>query len=169
MNGIAGLDDTDRFLLSLLQDKFPLSTDPWSLVARDAGIPTEEVLARLSALSSRGILHNVSPVIETRKMGYAASTLIGLKLPSDKIGETAAIINGYSEVSHNYERNHEYNLWFTLTCRDGNELERIKQEILTRCDIQNDTVLDLPIKTRFKIRVKFRIPDLLEDQPYGWS
>jgi len=71
-------------------------------------------------------------------------------------------------VSHNYERNHEYNLWFTLTCRDEQELERIKGEILTRCSIQEDRVLDLPMKTRFKIRVKFRIPDLLEDKNHGW-
>lgn len=168
MSSIAELDFTDRFLLSLLQEQFPLSTDPWSVVARDAGITTEEVLARLSGLSSRGVLQSVGPVIETRKIGYTASTLIGLRVPPDKIGQTAAIINGYPEVSHNYERNHEYNLWFTLTCRDGSELSRIKHEILTRCDIQNDRVLDLPMKTRYKIRVKFRIPDLLEDRPYGW-
>ncbi len=168
MSGITDLDFTDRFLLSLLQDEFPLSTDPWSVVAGEAGITTGEVLARLSKLSSRGVLQNVSPVIETRKIGYGASTLIGLRVPPDKIGETAAFINRYPEVSHNYERDHRYNLWFTLTCRDNSGLERIKQEILTSCDIPEDRVLDLPMKSRYKIRVKFRIPDLLEDNPYGW-
>ena len=168
MKSAEELDFTDRFLLSLLQDKFPLSADPWSAVAREAGISTGEVLSRLSALKARGVLQSVGPVIETKKLGCNASTLIGLSIPGDKIGETAAVINGYREVTHNYERNHEYNLWFTLTCRDEQELERIKGEILTRCSIQEDRVLDLPMKTRFKIRVKFRIPDLLEDKNHGW-
>jgi siroheme decarboxylase len=167
MNNIPDLDFTDRLLLSLLQDEFPLSADPWGSVAQEAGISTDEVLDRLSDLSSRGILRSIGPVIETRKIGYAASTLIGLKLPPEKIEETAAIINGYPGVSHNYERDHEYNLWFTLACRSMDELQQIKQEILSRGKIPEDRVLDLPIKTRFKIQVKFRIPALLEDTGHG--
>jgi siroheme decarboxylase len=167
MNNIPDLDFTDRLLLSLLQEEFPISADPWDRVAQETGISTDEVLARLSDLSSKGILRCIGPVIETRKLGYAASTLIGLKLPPEKIEESAAIINGYPGVSHNYERDHEYNLWFTLACRSMDELQQIKQEILSRCKIPEDRVLDLPIKTRFKIQVKFRIPDLLEDTGYG--
>jgi siroheme decarboxylase len=167
MNRVPDLDFTDRLLLSLLQNEFPLRADPWDRVAEETGISTDEVLARLTDLSSKGILRGIGPIIETRKIGYAASTLIGLKVPQEKIEETAAIINEYPGVSHNYERDHEYNLWFTLACRSMDELGQVKQEILSRCNIPEERVLDLPIKTRFKIQVKFRIPDMLEDSGYG--
>ena len=159
MNDITTMDRTDRLLLSLLQERFPLSVNPWDLVAREAGISPEEVLSRLSDLSARGILKNIGPVVETKKIGFEASTLIGLKIPPCSIEETAAIINRYPQVSHNYLRDHAYNIWFTLVCRDEKELEAIKQELLSMGDIPGDQVLDLPVKKRFKIQVKFRIPD----------
>jgi siroheme decarboxylase len=147
-------------LLSIVQDRFPLVPDPWESIAVELGIPHEEVLERLRNLSSQEILFSIGPVIEINRAGPGSSTLIAMKVHEKRVGEVAGIINEYPEVSHNYLRNHEYNLWFTLSCDNREKLLRTKQEILARCGVPEDEVLDLPTQRRFKIHVRFRIPGI---------
>jgi siroheme decarboxylase len=148
-------DFVDRLLLQFLQDEFPLEPDPWQVLGQKLNLSGEEVLRRVRNLRSCGILRGICPILESGKVGIGASTLVALRIPDGRVEEIAQTINGYPQVSHNYLRDHEYNLWFTLGARDRVELELILHQIKDRCRINGRDVLDLPIKRRFKIDVRF--------------
>jgi DNA-binding Lrp family transcriptional regulator len=153
----AQTDDMDRALLQLLQDDFPVTAYPWDEIGGRLHIPAEEVIERITRLSRDHALRSIGPVIEASAIGLTASTLMGLEVPEERFSEVARIINAYDAVSHNYRRNHRINLWFTITCRDREELNRVREEILTQCDLNGREVLDLPVKKRFKIDVRFSL------------
>jgi siroheme decarboxylase len=149
------LDRGDRALLALLQDDFPLERDPWSALGRQLGLPGEAVLARCRRLAEDGVLRMIGPVVEARRVGLSASTLVAMRVPPGAIEEVAAIVNGYDEVSHNYRRDHEFTLWFTLTAQDRARLEEVVAEISGRSGIGPPDLIELPTVRRFKIDVRF--------------
>jgi DNA-binding Lrp family transcriptional regulator len=159
------LDPLDRLLLQLLQDRFPLEADPWDVLGQHISLPSDDVLDRVRRLQSSGILRGICPILESGKAGIGASTLVALKVESGKIDRIARIINGFPEVSHNYLRNNPYNIWFTIGARDREELGRILGEIRERCGLNGCDMIELPVKRRFKIDVRF--PVISEDEYHG--
>jgi DNA-binding Lrp family transcriptional regulator len=154
------LDTLDRQLLEVLQDDFPLAPRPWREIGDRIGIPEGEVLRRVRRLTGEGIMLTVSPVLESARIGLAASTLVGMRVPPDRVDRFASIINREPGVSHNYLRDHDYNLWFTLAAPDGADLRRTVEEIAARTGVSPADLLDLPAVRRFKIGVRFRFsPD----------
>ncbi len=149
------LDRLDRQLLALLQDDFPLERDPWSALGRRLGLPGEAVLARCRRLADDGVLRMIGPVVEARHVGLSASTLVAMRVPPDAIDEVAAIVNACDEVSHNYRREHDFSLWFTLTAPDRARLEAVVAEIASRTGIGPPDLIELPTVRRFKIDVRF--------------
>ena len=158
MTAAPALDAIDWKVLQILQDEFPLERRPWQSIGRRLKIPEAEVKGRVERLFKEGVLRSITPVLETRKVGLFASTLIALRVPEERLMEVAAIISEYESVSHSYERNHEYNLWFTLALPDEESLEREIQEILKRARISPEDVLNLPVMQRFKLDVRYRFP-----------
>lgn len=157
MKAAGRLDRVDKRLLQLAQDEFPLTHRPWASIGNRLGITEEEVLERLSRLCKKGIVRKVGPALDAGRVGLRASTLIAMKVPDDGIRKVAKLISEYEEVSHCYQRDHEYTLWFTVTARDEIELKKTLEEIKRRSDIAEDDVLDLrPTKT-FKIDVRFQL------------
>ncbi|MFA7563253.1 MAG: AsnC family transcriptional regulator [Methanoculleus sp.] len=153
-------DITDRRLLEVLQDNFPLASRPWREIGDRIGIPEAEVLRRVRRLTGEGVVLTVSPILESARIGLSASTLIGMRVPEERVDELAAIINREPGVSHNYLRDHDYNLWFTLAAPDGDALRRTVGEIAVRTGVAPADLLDLPAVRRFKIGVRFRFfPD----------
>jgi len=151
-------DRVDRLLLQLLQDEFPLEADdPWGVLGGKLSISGEEVLHRVNRLRASGILRGICPILESGKAGIGASTLVALHLPAGRVEEVAMIINDFPQVSHNYLRDHRYNLWFTLGARDREELEQLLQEIRDRCGLNGMNMIELPVKRRFKIDVRFPV------------
>ncbi|HNT07734.1 MAG: HTH-type transcriptional regulator Ptr1 [Euryarchaeota archaeon ADurb.Bin009] len=154
------LDILDRQLLEILQDTFPLAPRPWHAIGRRLGIPEGEVLRRVRRLADEGIVLTVSPVIESARIGPVASTLIGMRVPADRVERCASIVNREPGVSHNYLRDHDYNLWFTLAAPDSAALRRTVEDIAARAGVPPADLLDLPAVRRFKIGVRFRFfPD----------
>jgi DNA-binding Lrp family transcriptional regulator len=151
------LDAIDRRLLQIAQDEFPLTLRPWLSIADRLGITEEEVLGRLSRLCGAGIVRKVGPALDARRVGLRASTLVAMKVPSNKIRKVAELVGKYEEVSHCYEREHEYNLWFTVAARNEVELEKMLEEIRCGTDIAEDDVLDLRPTRIFKINVRFQL------------
>jgi DNA-binding Lrp family transcriptional regulator len=129
----------------------------WESIGREVGISGAEVLRRLRLLQTHKVLRSIGPVIEPNKVGLVASSLIGLRVPPERIPEIAALINEYEEVSHNYQRDHTYNIWFTLTGPTWEALARVRDEIRQRAGLGEEDLLDLPRKRRFKIGVRFHI------------
>jgi DNA-binding Lrp family transcriptional regulator len=119
-------------------------------------ITEEEVMSRLKRLHREGIIRKIGPILDARKLGLCASTLIAMKVPEEKLESVVDIINEYKSVSHNYLREHEYNLWFTITTSSKEELKRTVEEIKRRTEIPDTDVLDLPTSRRFKIDVRFQ-------------
>ncbi len=149
------LDRLDRELLALLQDDFPLERDPWSAAGRRLGLSGAEVLERCRRLQSDGVIRMIGAVLEARQVGLAASTLVAMRVPPGAIDEVAALVNSYDEVSHNYRREHDFTLWFTLTAPDRARLEAVVAEISRRSGIDPPDLVELPTVRRFKIDVRF--------------
>jgi DNA-binding Lrp family transcriptional regulator len=148
-------DHIDLLLLNLLQENMPLVPDPWGEIGTCIGIPGHEVLARVKTLADRGIIRQISPVLETGKRYAVVSTLVAIRVPGERIRETAAIISRYPEISHNFRRDHEYALWFTLAAPDTGRIEEIISSISAGAGIDPGDILDLRTIRRYKIHVLF--------------
>lgn len=151
-----GLDPIDRALLQLVQDDFPLDPRPFRAVGERLGLAEREVLERLDRLCRSGVLERIGPVLEATRTGTGASTLVALRLDDDRIDEVAGIVNACDGVSHNYRRDHEYSLWFTLGAPDAARLDAALAGIRDRAGIPETDVLDLRTADRFKVDVRFR-------------
>jgi DNA-binding Lrp family transcriptional regulator len=146
------LDDLDRRLLNLMQGRFPLVARPYAAVAQAAEIPEDEVLARVGRLVDERIIREVTPIYDTRALGYA-SMLVAAKIDADNPHRAAKIVNSHPGVSHNYLRDHDFNLWFTLAVEPDSELGlQGTIDVLQRLT-GAESIRQLPTLTLFKIRM----------------
>jgi DNA-binding Lrp family transcriptional regulator len=151
------LDRTDRQVLQLVQDEFPLIPKVWEAIGTRLGIPAQEALNRVKRLQDAGIIRSIAPVFESARITKRASTLIGVRVPPAQLRDVAAIITAYPGVSHNYERHHEYNLWFTLSAPYPEAIEETLVEIRIKTGLPSGAFLDLPIRKKFKIDVRYTL------------
>ncbi|MBS1263447.1 MAG: putative HTH-type transcriptional regulator [Methanonatronarchaeales archaeon] len=152
----------DKLILDRLQSDFPLTSRPFDTLGEEVGIEGPEVLRRVRNLSEEGYIRRLAPVLSSRKIGYGAAALVAVRVDGDRIEETADFISRYSGVTHNYERAAPgYNLWFTLHARDGDELERVIDEV--RENTPAEEVLPLPATRVFGIGVRFDIEGGVDD------
>ena len=156
IDGIVTLDEADKVLLQNLQDDFPLSTRPWDTLAERLGTTVEDVMGRIRRLNEEGVIRRIGPVLETDRVGLTARTLVLMKVPPERMDEVAGIVSGYEEVTHNYERDHEYNLWFTLITPSQERLEGALASIIDATCVSEDGVLNLPVTGRYKIGVRYK-------------
>jgi DNA-binding Lrp family transcriptional regulator len=146
------LDDADRRLLNLMQGHFPIAARPFGHVAAEAGLSEEEVLARVAHLIEHRIIRQVTPIFDTRALGYS-SMLVAAKVDPENPWRAATIINAHPGVSHNYLRNHEFNIWFTIATEPGSPLGlEGTLEALAR-EAGAESVRQLPTLKLFKIRM----------------
>ena len=151
------LDDTDKKILQLLQEEFPLVEQPWEALSSKLKLPETELFARIKHLCLEGVIQKIGPIVDSSKVGYTIATLVALRVPDDKVDKVAAVINQYGNISHNYEREHEYNVWFTIVAQSQEELTRILNEIIQKTGLRQNDVLNLPTAQRFKIKVNFQL------------
>ncbi len=116
------LTDADAQLLNAVQWSFPLDAAPYAVLADRLGLTEAEVIGRLQAVKEEGVLRQLSAIFDTRALGYT-SALIAAKVDADHIDAAAAVINEHPGVSHNYKRNHDYNLWYTLAVPPGEDFD----------------------------------------------
>jgi len=151
------LDQTDRKLLQVIQDDFPLQQEPWLEISNRLKISEAQVLERLKRLIEAGAVVKIGPVFDSSKIGLKAATLVAMKVPKNQVDKIANVINQYENVSHNYEREDEFNVWFTLAASSHNDLAKKLDEIKQRTGVKDNDVLDLPTINRFKINVRFQL------------
>ncbi len=146
------IDQIDRKLLNLIQADFPLSPEPYREIGETLGINEEEVLARLKNMIDSGLIRRLGGIFDSKMLGYH-STLCAMRVDEKRIDEVAAVVNAYPGVTHNYLREHEFNMWFTLTAPSKEELDQCITRI--KIDTGINDVLILPAQKLFKIKVNF--------------
>lgn len=156
---IAQLDDLDRRLLDRVQTAIPLEPRPFAVLGREVGAAEDEVIGRLRALrGERGVIRQISAIFDTHALGYASS-LVAAKVEPQQLERAAAIISEHPGVSHNYERSHAYNLWYTLAVGPDSRLGlEATVECLHALSGAAATRM-LPTLRLFKIGVRLRMSD----------
>jgi DNA-binding Lrp family transcriptional regulator len=146
------LDERDKRLLNLHQGSFPIATRPYAHVAGIAGVPEDEVLARTKRLLDERIIREVTPIFDTRVLGYS-SMLVAAKVDPANPWRAAKVINSHPGVSHNYLRDHDFNIWFTIATEPGSALGIDGTlDVLQRLT-GAESVRQLPTLRLFKIRM----------------
>ncbi len=150
------MDATDNRLITEIQSGFPVSERPYAEIGERLGISEDEVLERLRAIKQSGEIRRMGASFDSRKLGYS-STLCAARVPPEKLEATVKIINSYINVTHNYERDHEYNVWFTVIAPSRERIAGILGEIEAAAGI--DPIINLPATRLFKIQVDLPVID----------
>ncbi len=174
------LDETDKRLMNLLQSNFPLDPEPFALVAAAAELELDDVLARTKRLLDERIIREITPIFDTRALGYE-SMLVAAKVDSENPQRAAQVVNSHPGVSHNYLRTHDFNLWFTIATPPDSELGLAGTLDVLMREAGAESMRQLPTLTLFKINMNLEMekgtdalaaavdaapPRELERQPY---
>jgi len=155
------MDNLDKEILNEIQWTFPLVSQPYIEIAKKFDISLDEIKKRLTNLKQTGILRQLSAIFDTRRLGYKSS-LVALEIDPDKLDYVAHQINRHPGVSHNYERNHQFNLWFTLAVPPGTDLKTEVDKFSKLPGIKKIRLL--PTIKLFKIGVKL---DMVEEKKHA--
>jgi siroheme decarboxylase len=145
------LEDVDRELLNAVQWDFPLEARPFAALGERLGISEPEVRERVQRVKDTGVLRQLSAIFDTRALGFS-SALVAAKIDPGRIDAAAALISEHPGVSHNYKRNHAYNLWYTIAVPPGEDLDA-HLDVLHR-DSGSLVTRKLPTLKLYKIGVK---------------
>jgi DNA-binding Lrp family transcriptional regulator len=145
------MDEIDKKILNLIQEEFPLLERPFEDIGKKVGISGREVLKRVKELKEKGIIRRIGPILERKKLGYA-SVLCGVHVDENKTVEIALEISALTGVTHNYEREGDLNLWFTITKKTGGEIDRALADLEKTYGLK---IYRFPEKKMFKIKTYF--------------
>ena len=145
------LSSNECRILDMLQSGFPLEPRPYAVMGRALGLTEAEVLAHVRILKAKGIIRRIGPNFQSSALGFR-STLCTAKVPPEKLDSFIAEVNAQPGVTHNYLREHEYNVWFTLI---GPSWEAVCETLDAVSEKTGIAILNLPAKKLYKIRVDF--------------
>ncbi|MBN2062383.1 MAG: AsnC family transcriptional regulator [Deltaproteobacteria bacterium] len=148
------MDKIDRDIINKIQSDFPITRRPFQEIGEHLDISEEEVIDRLEKLKTEGVIRRIGGNFNSRELGYT-STLCAAKVPSEKIDDFVQVVNSYLGVTHNYQRSHDYNLWFTFIAPDMDFINDALEDIRKKTGIE--AILNLPAKRMFKIKVDFEV------------
>jgi len=142
------VDHLDKRLLNIIQAEFPLVSRPFEALGRSLDLAEAEVIERSAHLKKRRVIRQISAIFDTRSLGYRSS-LVAMRVAPERVDEAAAVVNSHPGVSHNYRRNHAFNLWFTLAVPPTGDLERTVQ--LLHAMVGAESARILPTLRLYKI------------------
>jgi siroheme decarboxylase len=146
------LDGVNRLILKEIQRNFPITHRPFLALARKLKLREREIMERVQKLKDAGIIRRIGASFSAPALGFS-STLCAAKVPKRKIAEFVTLVNTYPGVTHNYEREGDYNIWFTLIAPSERKINQILGEISRKTGIKE--ILNLPALQTFKIAVDF--------------
>lgn len=147
------MDSYDKQILDIIQSGFPLVPRPYEAVGHEVGLTGAEVLARVRKLRQQGVIRRMGANFQSQKLGWQ-STLCAASVPEDRIDEFVAEVNRHDGVTHNYLRENDFNIWFTLIAPDMDAVETLLGSITEKTGIK---ILNLPASRLFKIKVDFKM------------
>lgn len=148
----AQLTDLERRLLDAYQRGFPLTPTPFADIAEALAVQEADVLEAIERLQKQGVISRVGAIIKPRTVG--ASTLAAIEVPADRLEEVATLVSEYRGVNHNYEREHQLNLWFVATAIDDAALATMLLDIENRTGLK---VHRLPMIEDYHIDLGFEL------------
>jgi DNA-binding Lrp family transcriptional regulator len=146
------LEQRDRLILNEIQRNFPITHRPFLALARKLKLREKEIVERVQKLKDVGIIRRIGASFNARAVGFT-STLCAARVPREKIEDFVSVVNTYPGVTHNYEREGDYNIWFTLIAPSRKKINQILAEISRKTGVKE--ILDLPALKTFKIAVDF--------------
>jgi siroheme decarboxylase len=148
------MDEIDKKILNMLQNEFPLTPCPFQVVADRLGIGEEDVMKRVKKLKDDGVIRRIGAVFDPRMLGYVSS-LCAARVPKGKMALFTAAVNASPYVTHNYRRNHDYNVWFTIIAPSPASMEDFIGELKSRTGIED--ILKMRAVRTFKIDARFQV------------
>ncbi|MFC1495093.1 AsnC family transcriptional regulator [Thermodesulfobacteriota bacterium] len=148
------MDETDKNLLNQIQSGFPVIPEPFLELGKRLNISEKEVIDRIKRLKEEGVIRRIGGNFNSRKINFT-STLCAAKVPAEKVDKFVDIVNGYKGVTHNYLRNHKYNIWFTFIAPDTEFIEKALNDISEKSGVKD--ILNLPAVKMHKIKVDFEV------------
>lgn len=147
------MDTLDRKIINFLQAGFPLTEQPYLDAANQLGIEEKELLSRLDKLLSEKILSRFGPMYDAQKLGGAFS-LVAVSVPENDYENVTEIINSYTEVAHNYKRDHKLNMWYVLATESPEKIAEVNAEIETRTGLK---VFNMPKLAEYYIGLQLPV------------
>jgi len=146
------MDEIDKKILNILQKEFPLEEQPFLTVGKQCGISEDETISRILKMKDDGIIRRIGAVFDGAKLGRV-STLCAARVPEKKIDNFVKIVNINKNVTHNYRRDDEYNVWFTVSAATAKELKAFLKDIKEKTGVTD--ILDMRAVRTFKINASF--------------
>ena len=146
------MEDTDKAILNRIQSDFPIASRPFEAIGQELGLSEAHVIERVRALKAQGIIRRIGANFVPGKVGFV-STLCAARVPEEKIDHFAQVVNRYPGVTHNYQRDNAFNVWFTFIARSREEIAQSLARIAQETGVE--TILNLPATKVFKIKAHF--------------
>lgn len=150
----AGIDAADRRLLNRIQSDFPITARPFRVIADDLDMAEAEVIDRLGRLRRSGVVRRIGGNFVPHKVGFV-STLCAARVPNDRLADFAEAVNQYPGVTHNYTRDDDYNVWFTVIAPSREAIAAHLAAIARETGVTD--ILNLPATRVYKIRAQFKM------------
>ena len=148
------MDEIDKSILNEIQSGFPITERPFKVLGERLDLQEDEVIERIKNLKSEGVIRRIGGNFDSRNLDFS-STLCAARVPDAKLERFVEVVNGYKGVTHNYLRDNDYNVWFTVIAEDRDAIEACLDEISSETGVPD--ILNLPSIKMFKIKVDFEI------------
>ncbi|EMS79360.1 MULTISPECIES: siroheme decarboxylase subunit alpha [Desulfotignum] len=151
---MTAISETDKTILNLIQLDFPIDARPFRVLAEKLDLTEEELIARIQAMKDLQVIRRIGGNFSPDRLGYY-STLCTAKVPEKKIDLFTRTVNMYAGVTHNYMRDHEFNIWFTFIAPSRDQIAESLEEISRQTGVS--PILNLPATRVFKISANFKL------------
>ncbi|PIE71946.1 MAG: AsnC family protein [Deltaproteobacteria bacterium] len=148
------IDAIDKQIINIIQSDFPITGRPYQVIAEHLGLDESGVIRRIKSLKENGIIRRIGGNFSPGRLGYV-STLCAAKVPTDAIAAFTRVVNTYPGVTHNYERDHAYNIWFTFIAPSMEIIQRHLMDISQTTGVTD--ILNLPATHLFKLNAQFTL------------
>ena len=134
-----------------MQEGFPICERPFELLAEQLELQEDQLIGRIQSLLDEGILSRFGPMYDIEMLG-GIYCLVAMRVPEHDLERVIEIVNGFPEVAHNYEREHEFNIWFVIAAETVSKVESVLEEIEQQTGY---LVYDMPKLDEFYVGLKF--------------
>lgn len=150
------MDKLDCQILQELQEGIDLKRRPFDGIAQKLQISCAQLLQRIDKLTAEGIIRRIGGSFDSQKLGFC-SILAAVSVRPELVEKAAGIISQFTEVSHCYLRDDDFNIWFTIIAADNSRIEEILAQIGSQLSLESSEILNLPARRQFKLDMRFAV------------